>query len=102
MRVELPKEKVFPMPFRFWLILIVSIILPFFSGMHPAIFVFWLIGLWGLTARRGTTLCSTDQKMFRTAKGSTTSRGQPPKPNQPKNENCRMHSTKEWEYNGYN
>jgi hypothetical protein len=65
MRVELPKEKVFPMPFRFWLILIVSIILPFFSGMHPAIFVFWLIRLWGLTARRGTTLCSTDQKMFR-------------------------------------
>ncbi|MDA9217666.1 hypothetical protein N9O65_00180 [Schleiferiaceae bacterium] len=65
MRVELPKEKVFPMPFRFWLILTVSIILPFFSGMHPAIFVFWLIGLWGVTARRGTTLRSTDQKMFR-------------------------------------
>lgn len=65
MRVELPKEKVFPMPFRFWLILIVSIILPFFSGMHPAIFVFWLIGLWGVTARRGTTLRSADQKMFR-------------------------------------
>ena len=53
------------MPFRFWLILTVSIILPFFSGMHPAIFVFWLIGLWGVTARRGTTLRSTDQKMFR-------------------------------------
>lgn len=65
MRVELPKEKVFPMPFRFWLILMVSIILPFFSGMHPAIFVFWLIGLWGVTARRGTTLRSADQKMFR-------------------------------------
>ena len=65
MRVELPKEKVFPMPFRFWLILAVSIILPFFSGMHPAIFVFWLIGLWGVTARRGTTLRSADQKMFR-------------------------------------
>ena len=65
MRVELPKEKVFPMPFRFWLILVVSIILPFFSGMHPAIFVFWLIGLWGVTARRGTTLRSADQKMFR-------------------------------------
>ena len=65
MRVELPKEKVFPMPFRFWLILTVSIILPFFSGMHPAIFVFWLIGLWGVTARRGTTLRSADQKMFR-------------------------------------
>ena len=65
MRVELPKEKVFPMPFRFWLILTVSIILPFFSGMHPAIFVFWLIGLWGVTARRGTTLRSTDHKMFR-------------------------------------
>lgn len=64
MRVELPKEKVFPMPFRFWLILAVSIILPFFSGMHPAIFVFWLIGLWGVTARRGTTLRSADQKMF--------------------------------------
>lgn len=53
------------MPFRFWLILAVSIILPFFSGMHPAIFVFWLIGLWGVTARRGTTLRSADQKMFR-------------------------------------
>ena len=65
MRVELPKEKVFPMPFRFWLILAVSIILPFFSGMHPAIFVFWLIGLWGVTARRGTTLRSAGQKMFR-------------------------------------
>ena len=65
MRVELPKEKVFPMPFRFWLILAVSIILPFFSAMHPAIFVFWLIGLWGVTARRGTTLRSADQKMFR-------------------------------------
>ena len=65
MRVELPKEKVFPMPFRFWLILAVSIILPFFSGMHPAIFVFWLIGLWGVTAQRGTTLRSADQKMFR-------------------------------------
>ena len=65
MRVELPKEKVFPMPFRFWLILAVSIILPIFSGMHPAIFVFWLIGLWGLTARRGTALRSMDQKMFR-------------------------------------
>ena len=65
MRVELPKEKVFPMPFRFWLILAVSIILQFFSGMHPAIFVFWLIGLWGVTARRGTTLRSADQKMFR-------------------------------------
>jgi hypothetical protein len=65
MRVELPKEKVFPMPFRFWLILAVSIILPIFSGMHPAIFVFWLIGLWGVTARRGTTLRSADQKMFR-------------------------------------
>ena len=65
MRVELPKEKVFPSPFRFWLILAVSIILPFFSGMHPAIFVFWLIGLWGVTARRGTTLRSADQKMFR-------------------------------------
>ena len=65
MRVELPKEKVFPMPFRFWLILAVSIILPFFSGMHPAIFVFWLIGFWGVTARRGTTLRSADQKMFR-------------------------------------
>ena len=65
MRVELPKEKVFPMPFRFWLILAVSIILPFFSGMQPAIFVFWLIGLWGVTARRGTTLRSADQKMFR-------------------------------------
>jgi hypothetical protein len=65
MRVELPKEKVFPMPFRFWLILAVSFILPFFSGMHPAIFVFWLIGLWGVTARRGTTLRSADQKMFR-------------------------------------
>jgi hypothetical protein len=61
----LPKEKVFPMPFRFWLILAVSIILPIFSGMHPAIFVFWLIGLWGVTARRGTTLRSADQKMFR-------------------------------------
>tara|TARA_B110001452_G_scaffold37574_1_gene28764 strand:+ start:28672 stop:29082 length:411 start_codon:yes stop_codon:yes gene_type:complete len=33
--------------------------------MHPAIFVFWLIGLWGVTARRGTTLRSADQKMFR-------------------------------------
>ena len=65
MRVEFPKEKVFPMPFRFWLILAVSIILPIFSGMHPAIFVFWLIGLWGVTARRGTTLRSADQKMFR-------------------------------------
>ena len=65
MRVELPKDKVFPMPFRFWLILAVSIILPIFSGMHPAIFVFWLIGLWGVTARRGTTLRSADQKMFR-------------------------------------
>ena len=65
MRVELPKEKVFPMPFRFWLILAVSIILPIFSGMHPAIFVFWLIGLWGVTAQRGTTLRSADQKMFR-------------------------------------
>jgi hypothetical protein len=53
------------MPFRFWLILAVSIILPIFSGMHPAIFVFWLIGLWGVTARRGTTLRSADQKMFR-------------------------------------
>ena len=53
------------MPFRFWLILAVSIILPFFSAMHPAIFVFWLIGLWGVTARRGTTLRSADQKMFR-------------------------------------
>ena len=53
------------MPFRFWLILAVSIILPFFSGMHPAIFVFWLIGLWGVTARRGTTLLSADQKRFR-------------------------------------
>ena len=65
MRVELPKEKVFPMPFRFWLILAVSIIVPFLSGMHPAIFVFWLIGLWGVTARRGTILRSADQKMFR-------------------------------------
>ena len=53
------------MPFRFWLILAVSIILPFFSAMHPAIFVFWLIGLWGVNARRGTTLRSADQKMFR-------------------------------------
>ena len=65
MRVELPKEKVFPMPFRFWLILAVSIILPFFSGMHPAIFVFWLIGLWGVIVQRGSTLRSADQKMFR-------------------------------------
>ena len=65
MRVELPKEKVFPRPFRFWLILAVSIILPFFSGMHPAICVFWLTGLCGVTARRGTTLRRADQKMFR-------------------------------------
>lgn len=65
MRVELPKEKVFPMPFRFWLILAVSVLVPFFSGMHPAIFVFWFIGLWGVTARRGTVLRSEDQKMFR-------------------------------------
>ena len=65
MRIELPTERVFTMPFRFWLILVVSVIVPFFSGLHPAIFVFWLIGIWGITARRGTTLRSEDQKMFR-------------------------------------
>ena len=65
MKLELPKEKVFPMPFRFWVIVAVAFLIMAINGWHPVIVPLVMFGCWGITARRGTVLRSEDQKMFR-------------------------------------
>ena len=65
MKLELPNEKVFPMPFRFWVIVAVAILIMAINGWHPVIVPLVMFGCWGITARRGTVMRSEDQKMFR-------------------------------------
>tara|TARA_B100001939_G_C16924379_1_gene610875 strand:+ start:329 stop:838 length:510 start_codon:yes stop_codon:yes gene_type:complete len=65
MKLELPKEKVFPMPFRFWVIVAVALVILVVNGWHPVLFPLVMFGFWGITASRGTVLRSEDQMMFR-------------------------------------
>ena len=65
MKLELPKEKVFPMPFRFWVIVAVAFVILAVNGWHPVLFPLVMFGFWGITASRGTVLRSEDQMMFR-------------------------------------
>ena len=65
MKLELPYEKVFPMPFRFWVIVAVAFVIMAINGWHPVIVPLVMFGCWGITARRGTVMRSEDQKMFR-------------------------------------
>ena len=65
MNLELPKEKVFPMPFRFWIIVAVASVILVVNGWHPVLFPLVMFGFWGITASRGTVLRSEDQMMFR-------------------------------------
>jgi hypothetical protein len=65
MKLELPKEKVFPMPFRFWVIVAVALVILMVNGWHPVLVPLVMFGFWGITASRGTVMRSEDQKMFR-------------------------------------
>jgi len=65
MKLELPKEKVFPMPFRFWVIVAVALVILMVNGWHPVLVPLAMFGFWGITASRGTVMRGEDQKMFR-------------------------------------
>ena len=52
MKLELPKEKVFPMPFRFWVIVAVALVILVVNGWHPVLFPLVMFGFWGITACR--------------------------------------------------
>lgn len=53
MKLELPKEKVFPMPFRFWVIVAVAAVILMVNGWHPVLVPLVMFGFWGITASRG-------------------------------------------------
>ena len=65
MKLELPKEKVFPMPSRFWVIVAVALVILMVNGWHPVLVPLAMFGFWGITASRGTVMRGEDQKMFR-------------------------------------
>jgi len=53
------------MPFRFWVIVAVALVILVVNGWHPVLFPLVMFGFWGITASRGTVLRSEDQMMFR-------------------------------------